>query len=132
ALTYNFANIDDYEIFPEREIAPVNPQPWPVAKNCQVEMSSLLKEKLLELESIAFLIVKGDSICLEEYWDGYGPDSYSNSFSMAKTYVSALTGIALQEGKIRSLDQPVGDFLPEFKTYPENQITIRHLLTMSS
>lgn len=132
ALVYNFANIDDYEIFPNRKISPSSPSPWPIHKNCMDSISPLLKNRLKELETIAFVIIKADSICYEEYWDDYGPDSYSNSFSMAKSYVSALTGIALKEGKIKSLDQPVADFLPEFETYPENQIRIRHLLTMSS
>jgi CubicO group peptidase (beta-lactamase class C family) len=43
-----------------------------------------------------------------------------------------LVGIALQEGKIKSLDEPVGDFLPEFKEGDKAKVTIRNLMTMTS
>jgi CubicO group peptidase (beta-lactamase class C family) len=43
-----------------------------------------------------------------------------------------LVGIALDEGKIKSLDQPVGEFIPSYNEGLEKQLTIRHLLTMSS
>ncbi len=82
--------------------------------------------------STAFLVLWRDSILYEEYFDGYGPDSASNSFSMAKSVVSLATGVALQRGLIRSLDQPVGDFLPWMRTGSNAQLTLRHLLTMSS
>jgi hypothetical protein len=80
----------------------------------------------------AYLVLWKDSILYEEYFDGYGPDSASNSFSMAKSVVSLATGIVLQRGMIRSLDQPVGDFLPWMRSGNNAQLTIRHLLTMSS
>jgi CubicO group peptidase (beta-lactamase class C family) len=69
---------------------------------------------------------------MEHYWDGYTEKSYSNSFSMAKSVVGILTGTALKEGKIKSLSQPVSDFIPEFKNPPNDQLTIYHLLTMSA
>jgi CubicO group peptidase (beta-lactamase class C family) len=51
---------------------------------------------------------------------------------MAKSIVGILTGMALDEGKIKSIHQPVGDFLPEFKIPPNDQLTVYHLLTMSA
>jgi CubicO group peptidase (beta-lactamase class C family) len=51
---------------------------------------------------------------------------------MAKSFVSILIGCALQDSLIKSIDQPVGDFLPEFKTGENAKLSIRHLLTMSS
>jgi CubicO group peptidase (beta-lactamase class C family) len=84
------------------------------------------------METVAFVVVKNDSLLHEQYWDGYGPDSRSNSFSMAKTFVSILIGAAIDEGKIKSIDQPVSDFLPEFKEGDNSKVTIKHLLTMSS
>src|SRR5690606_33587242 len=68
----------------------------------------------------------------EQYWDGYSEESLSNSFSVAKSIVSILVGIALQEGALQSIDQPVGDYLPEFKEGAKANITIKHLLWMSS
>ncbi|HVD97529.1 MAG TPA: serine hydrolase [Cytophagaceae bacterium] len=134
ALLYNFADIDDYKIFPERKIGKsAKPQPWPKSTHYnQTDISDTLRKNLVALESVALLIIKNDSLVYEEYWDGYGENSFSNSFSMAKSYVSTLVGAALQEGKIKSIDQPIGYFLPEFKEGDKQKITIRHLLMMSS
>jgi CubicO group peptidase (beta-lactamase class C family) len=51
---------------------------------------------------------------------------------MAKTIVSVLTGIAIKDGKIKGLDQSIGDFLPEFSQGERSKIKIRHLLSMCS
>ena len=49
---------------------------------------------------------------------------------MAKSFIGLLVGIALDEGKINSVNDPVGNYLPQYKNNPE--LTIKHLLTMSS
>jgi CubicO group peptidase (beta-lactamase class C family) len=51
---------------------------------------------------------------------------------MSKTIVSILVGIAIDEGKIKSVDERVGDFIPEFRTGENAELTVKHLLTMSS
>ncbi|WP_162054988.1 serine hydrolase domain-containing protein [Pontibacter pamirensis] len=134
AIYYNLADIDDNTIFEQREIeAPPMTQPWPLAVGYN-KLSSPAELELLheELRSVAFLIVQHDSILYERYWDGYSDESLSNSFSMAKSIVSMLVGIAIKEGKIESVEQPVGDFLPEFREGDKAKIRIRHLLWMSS
>ena len=133
AFFYNFANIDDNTIFEQRKIEAGTPDEWPLSSDYnKALMPARLLSQLEDYKSIAFLIVQNDSLRYEKYWDGYGPSSLSNSFSMAKSFVGILTGIALDEGKISSLDQPVGDFLPEFRVGGKEKITVRHLLTMCS
>jgi CubicO group peptidase (beta-lactamase class C family) len=56
----------------------------------------------------------------------------SNSFSMAKSWISTLVGAAIQDGKIESVEQKVSDFIPAFSEGENAKITIKHLLTMSS
>ena len=87
---------------------------------------------LENLKTRAFIVIKNDSILHEEYWDGHDENSVSNSFSIAKTVVALLIGIAVEDGDIKSLDDPVADYIPEFKSGGREVITIRHLLTMSS
>ncbi|WP_299756237.1 serine hydrolase [uncultured Pontibacter sp.] len=134
AIVYNFADIDDHTIFEQREIdAPVTAQPWPLAqKYNRVQMPQEMEQLHQQLESVAFLVVKDDSILYEQYWDGYSDESLSNSFSMAKSIVSMLIGVAIKEGKIESVEQPVGDFLPDFKKGDKAKIKLKHLLWMSS
>ena len=127
------ATIDDHSFFATREVKAGTHQPWAIGKNYnQQELSDRLKEELEQTRSVAFLVVQDDSIRSEQYWEGYNEDARSNSFSMAKSIISILTGIAIKEGKIKSLDQPVGDFLEPFKEGKNASLTIRHLLTMSS
>ncbi len=131
ALLYNFAGIDDYKIFNNHIIETAIPQPIPVSVNYnKIQLGDSLEKQITDIKTVAFLAIQNDSILYEKYWNGYSDSSLSGAFSMAKSFVSTLIGIAIQEGKIKSLDEPVGDFLPEFKT--DEELTIRDLMTMSS
>lgn len=133
ALLYNYVNIDDLNLFHTRTVKAGAGEPWLVSSEYnKKQLTPELRKALEEYESVAFLVIKNDSVQYEEYWDSYGKGSLSNSFSMAKSIVSILVGIALDEGKIKSLDQPVCEFLPEFCNEENKQLTIRHLLMMSS
>jgi CubicO group peptidase (beta-lactamase class C family) len=133
AIYYNYADIDDLNLFVSRQVPKGAPQEWPVASD--YNKKSLPEATLKELEknkSVAFLVIKDDSIRYEQYWDHYDQSSLSNSFSMAKSFVSVLIGVALDEGKIKSLDEPVGNYIPHFKEGANAELTIRQLLMMSS
>ena len=133
ALIYNYVNIDDLNLFPTRVVNTSSPQDWKISSQYNKQkLSSRLIKQLEDYKSVAFLIIKNDSIIHEQYWGGYSDSSLSNSFSMAKSIVGMLIGIAIDEGKIKSIDEPVADFIPEFKDAPKNKITIKHLLMMSS
>ncbi len=133
ALFYNYVNIDDLNLFPVRTIAAGKSEPWPLGSDYNKQpLTPQLTKTLETYESVAFLVVKNDSIRSETYWDNYGKESLSNSFSVAKSIVSILVGNALEEGKIKSLDEPVCNFLPHFCESNNKQLTIRHLLMMSS
>ena len=83
-------------------------------------------------KTVAYLVIKNDSILYEKYYDGFGIDSKSNSFSVAKSVVSALMVIAIQEGAIKGLDQKVVDFIPELKGPYADQVTVGDLSSMAS
>lgn len=80
----------------------------------------------------SFMVIKNDSIIFEKYFDGADKTLRSNSFSSAKTVVGLLIGCALDEGKIKSLDESVGNYIPEFKKGGKEVVTIRDLLVMAS
>jgi len=133
AVYYFTADIDDYKIFDNRKVIAGNYKPWPISENYnKVTMAPGLKDLLGSMNTVSFLVVKNGAIIYEKYWDDYSDSSRSNSFSMAKTIIGILTGIAIKEGKIKDLNQPVGNFLPEFNEGKKAKITIKHLLTMSS
>jgi CubicO group peptidase (beta-lactamase class C family) len=125
------AYIDDFKYFETEKIAAsLNPQPWPIHKNYnKVEATKALSEMNDTLGTIAFLIIKNDSIWFEKYFDGFGKKSQTNSFSMAKSITSALLGKAIDDGFINNLEQPVGDFYPQ---YANTGLTVGDLSSMAS
>jgi CubicO group peptidase (beta-lactamase class C family) len=125
--------IDDYIHFPSNSIKDGNHQEWLVSKEYnKAQLPEFIKPINDKLGTVAYVVIKNDSIIFEEYWNGYSADSSSNSFSMAKSWISTLVGIAIKEGKIESINQKACDFLPEFCEGDNSKITIKHLLTMSS
>jgi CubicO group peptidase (beta-lactamase class C family) len=81
---------------------------------------------------VAFVVVQHNKIILEQYWKNYSPLNLSNSFSMAKSIISLFIGCAITDGSIKSVNQPVSDFLPEWTSYEGRVLTIKDLLTMSA
>lgn len=133
AVYYNFAGIDDYKIFNNNIVAAGTPQPWPVSNSYnKIAIPGDLNQLLSDLKTVALVIIQNDSLLYERYWDGYSDSSLSGSFSVAKSITSLLIGAAIKEGKIKSVDEPVGSYLPEFKEGLAAKLTIKHLLTMSS
>ena len=127
------ASIDDYVYFENSTIKNRDASVWPKHKDYN---SLYMPEKLTLLHedsrSIAYLIIKNDSLLHESYFDGYDENSKTNSFSMAKSYVCALLGKAIMDGHIESLDQPVGDFFEEYKTGLASTVTVGDLASMAS
>ncbi|MCC8036388.1 MAG: beta-lactamase family protein [Rikenellaceae bacterium] len=133
ALVHRLPEIDQYRIFDNRTVEAAEPQPWPMASDYGRHSIPDKYMGIFEaLETVAYIVIQDDSLVFEKYWDGYGPDSYSNSFSMAKSIVSLLTGIAIAEGYIESLDTPVSDYIPGIRDFDGRKMTVEHLLTMSA
>lgn len=130
---HSTAYLEDYKKFDNQKVGNDKPQPWPNHKDYNtVEETEGLKQINKANGTIAYVIIKNDSIWFENYYDGFNENSQSNSFSMAKSYVSGLMGKALMEGHIKSLDQPVSDFLPTFNEGLAAKMTVGHLSSMAS
>jgi len=134
AAYYNFSAIDDYTIFENNKVAKAKEdKPWSLAttynKNAYPDSLNNLLE---DLSTVGVLMIKNDSILSEKYWDGYSDSSLSGSFSVAKSITSILIGAAIKEGKIKSVEQRVGDFIPAFAVGDKAAVKIKDLLTMSS
>ncbi len=133
AVYHNFANVDDYKIFDNNVVHNGKSQPLDISKNYSViSLPARLNKELENSSSIAITVIKNDSLLFEKYWDGYSDSSYSGSFSVAKTITSILIGVALKEGKIKSLQDKVSSYIPEFKDGKKDDVKIVDLLTMSS
>lgn len=130
---YTTAFLEDYKDFPNRAIKKGTAQPWAIAKDYNtINATSTLEKTHKELQTAAFLIIQNDSVFHESYFDGYTKDSKSNSFSMAKSVITMALGKAIMEGKIKSLDQKVIDFIPELKGEFAKEVTVGDLSSMAS
>ncbi|TAH41791.1 MAG: class C beta-lactamase-related serine hydrolase [Bacteroidetes bacterium] len=142
---YNYSNITDYSIFPARPLhKSVSPFLFTSAdmngdfdERIQImnyrRKAFSLKSYLEESPTVAFLIIRNDSLLYERYFDGYDKESDVASFSVAKSYISALIGIAIGEGKIKSEDDKVIEYVDELRGREGwDKVTIHHLLQMAS
>jgi CubicO group peptidase (beta-lactamase class C family) len=83
----------------------------------------------------SLLIMRHGRLVLEEYFGGWTRDSLHEVQSVSKSIASLLVGHAVNRGGIRSVDDPIINYLPQYRSLlsgGKERITIRHLLTMSS
>ena len=127
------AYIDDTPHFDTHLIKKSNTQEWALHKNYnKAKPTEALQQTNKDLGTTAFLIIKNDSIFYENYAKGYSNESQTNSFSMAKSIVTAMLFKAINDGFIENLDTKVTSILPEVKGEFANELTVGDLSSMSS
>lgn len=140
-VIYNFADINDYKKFPSRSLISNNskfkyyqsengkfPRSMKFGKEDSVSLDWILEQN----KTVAFLIIKNDTIQYEKYFKGYSEENIIPSFSMAKSITSILIGCAIDDGLIKSVDEPITNYIPELKKNGFDKVTIKHVLQMTS
>lgn len=142
-ILFQTSGISDHRKFPSRELKPAA-QPFHFIENESARLDLSQKtlthdnrhqpydRVLAENSTVAFLVIRHDSVLAEQYYGKYEQEDVVASFSMAKSYTSALVGIAVQEGKITSVEDSMTQYLPELRGKGLHAVTIRHLLQMTS
>ncbi|MGH7283074.1 MAG: serine hydrolase domain-containing protein [Polyangiaceae bacterium] len=82
--------------------------------------------------SFCLLVIRHGTLVWEKYFGGHDATSTDPSWSIAKSYSSALVGIAIDRGEIHSLDDSVAAYVPSWVGTPMAAVTIRNLVTMTS
>ena len=128
------ASIDDYKFFDNVEIQKSSSTfEWPKHNLYnQIGSSKTLDSVHKKNETVAFLIIKNDSIIKEDYFLGYDENSMTNSFSMSKSIISLLFLKSIEEGTIPSLNSKLTDYFPAFNESNGSNVTLSDLSTMSS
>ena len=136
-IVENFIGMD--QIFPVREF-----QASPEPRSFFTDLRSLpetfeykgatldLAQYLEDNKSTGMLVLRDGAIAYEDYWLGHHAEGRHISWSVAKSFVSALVGIAVKEGKIASIELPITDYLPEFEGTGYQSVKVRDILEMSS
>lgn len=128
------ANIDDGKLFSSNLITTKMPKLWEeAAEYNKTELPKNIVDDLIQSNTASFLVVKNGKLVHEQYWNGYNQLSKTNSFSMAKAVTVMLLGKALEEGKIKSIDDKFSDYFEEFKNKEfGDQLTLRNLAQMEA
>jgi CubicO group peptidase (beta-lactamase class C family) len=142
AMLWREADVGDQYRFPARTIPagdeasplPAGVEIDPPAPPSGAEDDRAFDEFLRGTGTLGFVVLEDDLLVYERYFGGADRQTRQTSFSVAKSFVSALIGIAIDEGLIGSVTDPVTEYLPELSERDPRfeRITLRDLLTMSS
>jgi CubicO group peptidase (beta-lactamase class C family) len=141
-LYYNVPDLKVRDQFPKRHLVK-SPTPFnfvnnalsfPVSHSINIDQTkwNSFEEFLEENETVAFLAIRNDTILYEKYFEDFQDDRPIPSFSIAKSFVSALVGCAIDEGYMGSVQDPVIKYVPELKNKGLDDLTIEHLLQMTA
>lgn len=141
-IRYGDTKIDDFSHYPGRTLQPAD-SPYrfaesetelPITADGMADFGSGgdLAAFLQANDTIAFLVVRNEAIIYERYYQGHSESLISQSFSVSKSVTSALIGMAIDDGLIQSVNQPVTDYVPELTDEGFDMVTLEHLLTMTS
>ncbi|GGG36601.1 hypothetical protein GCM10011344_41810 [Dokdonia pacifica] len=132
---WNFADTGDLEKF---ESVPIQKGETPFLFKEIQDTQNFTTPEINDFENVleksgttAFLVIKDDQILYEKYFDEYTKATDHPSFSVSKSFVSALIGIAIQEGHITSLEDPIRKYLPELD-HSFDPVTLADVINMQS
>lgn len=126
----NFRSMES--IFPGIDVGP-SATPRPLPTGAPLAMDEAKIRAFMDDNDMAGLIVIQDGqVRFEHYALGFSADQRWTSFSVAKSFTSTLTGAAVKDGFIASLDDPVTKYVPELTGSAYDGVTVRQVLTMTS
>jgi len=124
-----------HTIFPSIAIPTgMNSTPLKALKNMtpKWEDDTALEAYMNDYRVQGVIVIQDNQIRLEKYADDTNQETLWTSFSVAKSVSSMLVGVALKEGAIQSLEDPLSKYINEFDGYDYGKVTVRQLLTMTS
>ena len=145
-ITMNVADVYDYKNFENHMIQGAEHSNTFISKPKVKYIESLFEELVtktgfnsfkdwaIESQTTALIVIKKDTVIYEKYFNGFSRDSYFHSQSMAKSFISFLIGTAIDDGFIKSVNEPITNYIPKLLDRDSNfeKITIEHLLEMRS
>jgi CubicO group peptidase (beta-lactamase class C family) len=138
SIDRNFINID--KIFSVSEPIPVSDNPYTFPRRDFVLPETfffdgeqrLLSEELGHYKTDGLIVLHNGNLLYENYWNNNSATSKHIAFSVTKSFVSALVGIALDEGLIDNIEDPITKYLSDFNGTGYEGVRIKDILQMSS
>ena len=129
-ITHNFSHMDD--LFFNADVPRGTDQISPLVAGPLFDLPPEVESWIADRSVTALVILQDGKLRHESYYLDTGPDDRRISWSVAKSFLSALTGILIDEGTIPSLDVQVTDYAPSLKGSAYDGVTLRNVLQMSS
>jgi CubicO group peptidase (beta-lactamase class C family) len=129
-IVFNFSHMN--QAFLSIPVARGNGPTTELGYGPEFTLPSQVDDWIAERDVTSLVVLKNGQIVYENYFLGTAPDDRRISWSVAKSYISALVGILLDEGKIASLDDQVTQYAPSLMGTAYEGTTIRNVLTMAS
>ncbi|WP_170454317.1 serine hydrolase domain-containing protein [Ruegeria arenilitoris] len=129
-IVQNFSHMD--AAFLTVDLPRGNGPTWDLPYGAEFDLPAETQDWIEERAVTSLLVMQDGQIRFEEYFLGTSPEDRRISWSMAKSYLSALFGILLEEGSIASLDDPVIKYAPKLQGSAYETATIRNVLNMAS
>ncbi len=129
-IVHNFSNMD--QAFLTRPMSRGDSGPVPLPSGAPITLPEGAEDWISERAVTALVVLKDGAVRHESYHLGTGPEDRRISWSVAKSFLSALTGIIVEQGAIASIDDPVDLYAPDLKGSAYEGATIRNVLNMSS
>ncbi len=142
-IRWNIPDVYDYQNFPSVTIENSN-NPYLIPKRMDKELFSKFQferegetindfAKLLALtKTNAFIVIQNDTIIYENYLNGRNRESLCKAFSASKSILSILIGIAIDEGHIKSINDPLKKYINDFRNVELGEITIKQCLNQTT
>jgi CubicO group peptidase (beta-lactamase class C family) len=136
-IVQNFSHMDSSFLtrpIPQNgPVFPLRARPIPLPESFQFRDQTVqMADFLADRATTSLLVLRDDEVTFEEYYLDTGPEDLRISWSVAKSFISALVGIALSEGAIASLDDPVEKYAPTLAGSAYEGVSIRNVLNMAS
>lgn len=138
-LLYNFADVRDYKKFPKTEIHHGAEIFYfrDGTSSKSIHLPQTLRGRRFERElkktgTVAFLVIRNDSILYQWLRPGRDRSDITTSFSISKSFISTLIGMAIDDGYIKSTQEPITTYLDFLDKKEFSKVTVQHLLDMRS
>jgi len=140
----NFPDVNDYKKLPNHPVSHDPSKSFRFKENKDYNIAGLLPvscgnnivrdldQFLTDTRTSAFIIIRNDTVLFEKYYHGHTRSTLSKTFSISKNVMSALIGIAIDEGLIASVNDPVVKYIPELKDGRLSGMTIQNCLSLAS
>jgi len=127
-----FRAMDRIPLLSKSRIISAGKDVYPLPKGVPLDVGIDVDAYMKDQRTAGLVIIQDGKIRFEKYGLGFSADGRWTSFSVAKSFTSTLVGAAIKDGYIKSIDDKVSDYIPDLKGSVYDNVTIKHLLTMTS